>query len=105
AEMGHPEPFNMKFIGIGNEQWGPQYIERYKIFEKAIKEKYPEIIIVSGTGPFPDGELFDYAVKELKEMKAELVDEHYYNTPEWFFQNSTRYDSYDRNGPKIFAGE
>ena len=105
AEMGHPEPFNMKFIGIGNEQWGPQYIERYKVFEKAIKEKYPEIIIVSGTGPFPDGELFDYAVKELKEMKAELVDEHYYNTPEWFFQNSTRYDSYDRNGPKIFAGE
>jgi alpha-L-arabinofuranosidase len=105
ADMGHPEPFNMKFIGVGNEQWGPQYIERYKVFEKAIKEKYPEIIIVSGTGPFPEGELFDYAAKELKEMNAELVDEHYYNTPEWFFNNATRYDSYDRNGPKIFAGE
>lgn len=105
ASMGHPEPFNMKFIGIGNEQWGPQYIERFVVFEKAIKQKYPDIIIVSGTGPFPEGELFDYATKELNEMKAELVDEHYYNTPEWFFKNATRYDSYDRNGPKIFAGE
>ncbi len=105
ADMGHPESFNMKFIGIGNEQWGPQYIERFVVFEKAIKEKYPDMIIVSGTGPFPEGELFDYAAKELKEIKAELVDEHYYNTPEWFFKNATRYDSYDRNGPKIFAGE
>lgn len=105
AEMGHPEPFKMKFIGVGNEQWGPQYIERYQVFEKAIKQKYPEIRIVSGTGPFPEGELFDYAAKQLKDLKAEIVDEHYYAKPEWFFKNVTRYDNYDRKGPKIFAGE
>lgn len=105
ADMGHPDPFNMKFIGIGNEQWGPQYIERYQVFEKAIKQKYPQMKIVSGTGPFPEGELFDYAAKQLKDLKAEIVDEHYYAKPEWFFKNVTRYDHYDRSGPKIFAGE
>jgi alpha-N-arabinofuranosidase len=105
AAMGHPKPFNMKFIGVGNEQWGEQYIERYKVFEKALKAKHPEIIIVSGTGPFPEGELFDYAMKQLTTLKAEIVDEHYYAKPEWFLKNATRYDNYDRNGPKIFAGE
>ncbi|OGU53227.1 MAG: alpha-L-arabinofuranosidase [Ignavibacteria bacterium GWC2_36_12] len=105
SDMGHPKPFNMKYIGIGNEQWGQQYIERYKIFEKALREKYPDIIIVSALGPFPDGELFDYAMDEMKRLNAEIVDEHYYKPPQWFRENSTRYDSYDRNGPKIFAGE
>ncbi len=105
AEMGHPQPFNLKYIGVGNEQWGPQYIERYVVFEKAIKAKYPDIIIVSGSGPYPDGKDFDYAWGELKKMNAEIVDEHYYRTPEWFFQNATRYDSYDPKGPKVFAGE
>lgn len=105
ADMGHPAPFNMKYIGVGNEQWGPEYIERYKIFAKKIKEKYPDIVIVSSVGPFPDGELFDYAWDELKILDAEIVDEHYYKDPQWFLENSTRYDNYDRNGPKIFAGE
>ena len=105
SDMGHPKPFNMKYIGIGNEQWGQQYIERYKIFEKALREKFPDIIIVSALGPFPDGELFDYAMDEMKRLNAEIVDEHYYKPPQWFRENSTRYDSYDRNGPKIFAGE
>ncbi|MEH0153485.1 alpha-L-arabinofuranosidase C-terminal domain-containing protein [Limibacter armeniacum] len=104
-EMGHPAPFDLKYIGVGNEQWGPQYIERYKVFAKAIKEKYPEIIIVSGTGPFPDGKEFDYAAEELKKLDAEIVDEHYYRNPEWFLENADRYDNYDRSGPKIFAGE
>ncbi|WP_405328377.1 alpha-L-arabinofuranosidase C-terminal domain-containing protein [Leeuwenhoekiella sp. LLG6367-2.1] len=105
ADMGHPEPFNMKFIGVGNEQWGPEYIKRYKVFNEAISEKYPEIIIVSGSGPFPDGDYFEYGMKELKAIGAEIIDEHYYRSPEWFKENATRYDSYDRNGPKIFAGE
>lgn len=105
AEMGSPEPFNMKFIGVGNEQWGPQYIERYIEFEKAIKAKYPEIIIVSGSGPFPDGEDFEFGMNALKELNADIIDEHYYRPPQWFFDNATRYDSYDRQGPKIFAGE
>ena len=105
ASMGHPEKFNLKYLGIGNEQWGPQYIERFELFQKALKEKHPEIVLISGSGPFPDGELFDYAHKELKKLGAEIIDEHYYKDMAWFKQNATRYDSYDRNGPKIFAGE
>jgi len=105
ADMGHPEPFKMKMIGVGNEQWGPQYFERYYEFEKAIHAKYPEIVIVSSAGPFPNGEMFDYAWNELKTSKAQIVDEHYYNSPDWFFKNANRYDNYDRKGPKIFAGE
>ncbi|WP_294203647.1 alpha-L-arabinofuranosidase C-terminal domain-containing protein [uncultured Chryseobacterium sp.] len=105
AEMGHPQPFNMKFIGVGNEQWGADYIERYKVFEKAIHTKYPDIKIVSGSGPSPDGEFFDYGWKELKKLNAQIVDEHYYNSPEWFMKNAGRYDKYDRSGPKVFAGE
>jgi alpha-N-arabinofuranosidase len=105
AEMGHPEPFNLKMIGVGNEQWGTQYIERYIIFEKAIHDVYPEIKIVSGTGPSPDGNLFDYAADELKKLNAQIVDEHYYANPDWFLKNATRYDNYDRNSFKIFAGE
>jgi alpha-N-arabinofuranosidase len=105
ADMGHKAPFNLKLIGVGNEQWGPQYIERYKVFENAIRAKYPKIKIVTGTGPFPEGEYFDYAKAELKKLNADIIDEHYYNKPEWFLQNATRYDKYDRNGPKIFAGE
>ena len=105
SDMGHPKPFDMKYIGIGNEQWGQQYIDRYKIFEKAIKEKYPDIKIVSAVGPFPEGEQFDFLMDKMKKLKADIVDEHYYKPPEWFRENATRYDSYDRNGPKIFAGE
>jgi len=105
SDMGHPESFNLKFIGVGNEQWGPDYIERYKVFAKAIKSKHPEITIVSGSGPFSDGDYFEYGWKELKKLNAEIVDEHYYKSPQWFRENATRYDNYDRKGAKIFAGE
>jgi len=105
ADMGHPEPFNLKYLGVGNEQWGPDYFERLEAFTTAIKSKYPEIVIVSGTGPFPDGEHFEYAEKKLKKAKAEIVDEHYYRNPKWFLENADRYDGYDRNSYKIFAGE
>ena len=104
-DMGHPDTFDMKYIGIGNEQWGPEYIERYKVFEKAIKAKYPEMIIVSGSGPFPEGDYFEYGWEELKKLNTEIVDEHYYRSPEWFRENATRYDKYDRSGPKVFVGE
>jgi alpha-N-arabinofuranosidase len=103
--MGHPNPFNLKMIGIGNEQWGQQYIDRYEVFVKSIKSKYPEIKIVTGTGPSPDGKFFDFAAKELKKRQADIVDEHFYANPEWFFKNATRYDNYDRDSYKIFAGE
>lgn len=105
AGMGHPEPFNLKYLGVGNEQWGPQYFERYALFEKAIKAKFPSVSLVSGTGPQPDDELFHFAVQALKDVKPELVDEHYYRPPAWFRENAARYDSYDRTAYKIFAGE
>jgi len=104
-DMGHPAPFNLKFLGVGNEQWEPQYIERYKVFEKAILSKYPGIKIVSGAGPYAEGEYFNYAWKELKQLQPTLIDEHYYKPPTWFFNNASRYDNYERSGPKIFAGE
>ena len=105
TQMGHPASFSMKFIGVGNEQWGPQYIERYAAFARAIKEKHPDIKIVTGTGPSPNGKDFDFAAKELKKLNAQIVDEHYYANPEWFLKNAARYDNYDRNSFKIFAGE
>ena len=105
ADMGHPAPFNLKMLGVGNEQWGAQYIERYEAFVRKIKEKYPTMTLVTGTGPSPDGKFFDFAASELKRLHAEIVDEHYYAPPEWFLKNATRYDHYDRTGYKIFAGE
>lgn len=105
AEMGHAEPFNLKMIGIGNEQWGQEYFDRYEIISKAVRAKYPNIKIVSGTGPSSEGELFEAAEKALPALKPEIVDEHYYKDPKWFRENAARYDNYDRNRYKIFAGE
>jgi len=105
AALGHPKPFNLKIMGIGNEQWGPQYFERYLIFEKAIRAKYPYMKLVASDGPFPGGDIFNYSDKILRSRKTDFIDEHYYNSPDWFMKNVTRYDHYDRKGPKIFAGE
>jgi alpha-L-arabinofuranosidase len=105
AAMGHPEPFGMKLLGVGNEQWGPQYFDRYEEFARGLKEKHPEIQLVSGSGPFPSDENFRYAWGRLRELKAEIVDEHCYAMPDWFLRSATRYDSYDRGGPKVFMGE
>lgn len=105
AEMGHPEPFHLKMIGIGNEQWGTVYPERLELFVKAIRAKYPEIKIVGSSGPSAGGKEFDYLWPEMKRIGVDLVDEHYYMAPDWFFDNAARYDNYDRKGPKVFAGE
>ncbi|MFN8357588.1 MAG: alpha-L-arabinofuranosidase C-terminal domain-containing protein [Spirosomataceae bacterium] len=105
ANMGHPAPFNLKLMGVGNENWGPQYIERLKLFTQAIKAKYPRIKLVNSSGTDPNGDRFDYLNAELRAMKADIIDEHYYRKPEWFLENAARYDSYDRNGSKVFAGE
>ncbi|MBE7173237.1 MAG: alpha-L-arabinofuranosidase [Williamsia sp.] len=105
ADMGHPAPFNLKMMGVGNENWGPQYLERLRIFTKAIKSKYPDFKLVNSSGTDPNGDRFDYLNKELRGMKADIIDEHYYRRPEWFLQNAARYDNYDPNGSKIFAGE
>lgn len=105
SEMGHPEPFHMKLIAIGNEQWGSLYPERLEPFMKAIKAKYPEIKIIGSAGPSPDGKDFEYGWQEMRRLKADLVDEHYYRDPAWFLSGAARYDKYDRKGPKVFAGE
>lgn len=105
SDMGHPEPFNLKYIGIGNEQWGHEYPERLEPFVKAIRSKYPSIKIVGSSGPSADGKEFDYLWPEMKRIKVDLVDEHYYKDPEWFLKNAGRYDNYDRKGPAVFAGE
>ncbi|MCL7986697.1 alpha-L-arabinofuranosidase [Sphingobacterium sp. lm-10] len=105
AEMGHPEPFNLKLLGVGNENWGPQYVERLAIFQKILKEKHPEVEIIASAGPYSSGEYFEYLDKELRAMKVDIIDEHFYQEPKWFLNNASRYDDYDRKGPKIFAGE
>jgi len=92
-------------VGVGNEQWGKDYFDRYIAFTRAIKAAHPDIMIVTGSGPFADGPEFDYAWGRLRELKADIVDEHYYKQPKWFLDHSDRYDAYDRSGPKIFAGE
>lgn len=105
AKMGHPAPFNLKMMGVGNEQWGPQYVERYTLFARAIKSKYPDIKLVNSVGPGPDGDKFTFLNDTLRKLNADILDEHYYSSPEWFLGNAARYDTYDRKGPKIFAGE
>ena len=105
ADMGHPDPFNLKMMGIGNENWGSQYIDRLKIFTKAIQSKYPEIKLINSSGTDPNGERFDYLNGELRKMNVDIIDEHYYRTPDWFLDNARRYDNYPRNGSKVFAGE
>ena len=105
AEMGHPEPFNLKFLGIGNEQWGPEYPERLKPFVEALRKAHPEIKIVGSSGPNSEGDQFEYLWPEMKKLEVDLVDEHFYRPEAWFLNSGMRYDSYDRNGPKVFAGE
>jgi len=105
AALGHPKPFNLKMMGIGNENWGPQYIERLAVFTKAIKLKYPDFKLINSSGTDPNGERFDYLNAELRKTDADFIDEHYYKPADWFLANASRYDAYPRNGAKVFAGE
>jgi alpha-L-arabinofuranosidase len=91
AKNGHPEPFPLRFVSIGNENWGPIYEERYARFYDAIKARYPQIQLIA-TAP-------------VKSRPIDILDEHYYSTPEWFILNANLYDRYDRTGPKILVGE
>ncbi|MCQ2159818.1 MAG: carbohydrate binding domain-containing protein [Bacteroidales bacterium] len=105
AEMGHPAPFNLKYLGIGNEQWDELYPEHLKPFLDQMRAKHPEIKIVGSSGPDSEGAQFDYLWPQMKALKADLVDEHFYRPYDWFLSQGNRYDNYDRKGPKVFAGE
>lgn len=104
AELGHPAPFNLVYLGVGNENWGPQYVERLDLFTKAIKPKYPNIQLITSTGYSPRDQ-FRFMDSVLRAMKVDIIDEHYYQPPSWFLQNAAKYDNYDRKGPRIFLGE
>ena len=105
AQMGHPEPFGLKYLGIGNEQWDQTYPDHLRPFVEQIRAKYPEIKIVGSSGPDSEGAKFDYLWPEMRKLGADLVDEHFYRPYEWFLAQGNRYDNYDRKGPKVFAGE
>ena len=114
ADMGHPEPFNLKYLGVGNEQWdydeahggfGPVFTERLKKFNAALRAKYPNLKLIGTTGPNSEGWDFDLLQPRMKQLKVDLYDEHYYRNEAWFLSHGLRYDTYDRKGPRVFAGE
>lgn len=104
-DMGHPAPFNLKFMGIGNEQWDTIFFKRLTPFLGQMRSKHPEIKIVGTSGPDSEGPMFEIGWADMKKQKADLVDEHFYRPESWFLSQGLRYDSYDRKGPKVFAGE
>ncbi len=104
TRMGHPKPFGLKYLAIGNEEAGAAFWERYEVFHRAIRETYPEVQIINSAGPFCAGEAYEMGWKSARENGSDLVDEHYYQAPEWFIANHHHYDSY--KGPaKVFLGE
>jgi alpha-L-arabinofuranosidase len=106
AAAGHPEPFKLEYIGVGNEdKITPEFEERFKEIYDAVKAKYPEIIVIGTVGPGQDGEDFNKGWKLANELKIPIVDEHYYTSPDWFMENQHRYDSYPRNLSKVYLGE
>ena len=106
AEMGHPKPFGLTHVAVGNEENLPDaYFANFLTFREAIAARYPQITVVSNSGPDDQGATFDDLWARSRAANVAMVDEHYYNSPAWFLGNNKRYDSYDRNGPKVFLGE
>ena len=106
AAAGHPEPFGLEYLGIGNEDAiTPEFEERFRLLEQAVAEKHPEITIIGTVGPFSDGQDFDEGWRIANQMELAMVDEHYYRTPKWFLENLTRYDRYDRGRSAVYLGE
>ena len=106
AEAGHPKPFNLKYIGIGNEDMITEvFVERFTMIYNVVKEKHPEVTIIGTVGPFYEGTDYEEGWELATKMGIPMVDEHYYNTPGWFINNQDFYDRYDRNKSKVYLGE
>lgn len=106
AEAGHPAPFKLEYIGIGNEdKITSEFEERFKLIFEAVKSKHPEITIIGTSGPFPDGEDFTKGWAHATSLQVPVIDEHYYKEPGWMMSNLDRYDSYDRTKSKVYLGE
>jgi alpha-L-arabinofuranosidase len=106
AAAGHPEPFGLKYLGVGNEDAiTPIFEEQFKMIHDAVKKKHPEIVVIGTSGPFAGGEDFDNGWAFARKLGLAMVDEHYYVSPRWFWDNLHRYDNYDRNGARVYVGE
>lgn len=106
AAAGHPEPFGLKYLGVGNEDAiTPIFKERFRLVYEAVKQKHPEIVVIGTVGPFASGSDFDNGWAFASELRLPMVDEHYYVSPQWFWDNLHRYDSYDRKSAAVYVGE
>ncbi|MEE6186656.1 alpha-L-arabinofuranosidase C-terminal domain-containing protein [Niabella digestorum] len=106
AAAGHPEPFNLEYLAIGNEEKiTPEFEQRFRMIYEAVKAKHPEITLIGTSGPFHSGEDFDKGWQFANELKVPIVDEHYYTDPKWYLSNHYRYDAYDRSKGKVYLGE
>lgn len=106
AAAGHPEPFGLTHIGVGNEEaMTPAFEERFEAINAAIQAKHPEITVIGTVGPFSDGVDYDAGWKIANRLKLAMVDEHYYKSPDWFWDNRLRYDAYDRSRSQVYLGE
>jgi alpha-L-arabinofuranosidase len=106
AAAGHPEPFGLQYLGVGNEDHiTPVFKERFEMIYKAVKAKHPEITVIGTVGPNPAGADYDNGWKIADELRLPMVDEHCYKSPQWFWENLQRYDAYDRAKSKVYLGE
>ena len=105
AELGHPKLIELHYFSIGSAEEGEGFWERYDRFHKEIRSRYPQIKLINTASFSPDGEEYERGWANARKNHSDLVDEHYYMTPEWLLQNCHRYDTFDRNGPHVFLGE
>jgi alpha-L-arabinofuranosidase len=106
AELGHPEPFGLRYLGIGNEdEITPEFADRFAQILGAVRDAHPDVVVVGTSGPAPFGKDFDEGWRVARELGVDVVDEHGYRSPHWWLQHLDRYDEQDRSGPGVYFGE
>ena len=106
AQAGHPEPFNLKYLGVGNEDHiTPVFEQRFEMIYQAVKAKHPEIVVIGTVGPFSSGPDYERGWRFADTLRLPMVDEHYYQPPAWFLNNLAFYDKYDRAKSQVYLGE